>query len=287
MKILLTGAAGGLGSATFKVLVDAGLDVRATDISRRPGLPGKVKVADLLNREICYELTEDVDVVVHVANHPNAWHGSAQKVFNENVTMNMNVFQAAMNSGVKKLIYASSIQAMMGSRRADSGITTGPYPYLPMDGNLPHCPGNPYALSKCVGEDQLRYFVAQHKLASAAAVRFPMLMQRKWFAEWRSHQQDLSIHPHVVLEEGFTWLSTDDAARLLVAIVKADLPGYRCYFPAHPCPRIPLTPRQIIERYFVGTPLKKPIEQIEALADLSAIAADTGWTPQDNFWDAQ
>lgn len=286
MRILLTGAAGGLGSETFKQLIADGCEVRATDISRRPDLPGKVRVANLLDREVCYELVEDIDVLVHVANHPHAGRGSAQMVFNENVTMNMNIFQAAMESGVKKIVYTSSIQAMMGSRRYESGINTSHYAYLPMDGNLPQHPGNPYALSKCVGENQLEYFVRQHKLLSAAAVRFPMLMPRYRFADWRSHQQTPpAINPHTPMDEAFTWLSVPDAARLLVACVKTDLPGYRCYFPAHPRPRLLLTPQQIIERFFVNVPLKRPIEQITSMADISAITADTGWTPRDNFWD--
>jgi nucleoside-diphosphate-sugar epimerase len=286
MTILLTGAAGRLGSATFHELLASGFEVRATDVSRRPDLPGKVRIADLLNREVCYDLAEDIDVLVHVANHPHAGAGTAQMVFNENVSMNMNIFQAAMDCGVKKILYASSIQAMVGSRMPDSGNNKSDLPYLPLDGNLPQHPGNPYALSKCVGENQLQYFVAQRKLPSAVAVRFPLLMGKNRFAEWRSHQQvPPRINPHTLLDEGFTWLSTPDAARLLVACVKSELPGYRCYFPAHPRPRLLYTPQEIIEKFFIGTPLKRPIDQITSMADITSITAETGWTPQDNFWE--
>ena len=58
--------------------------------------------------------------------------------------------------------------------------------------------------------------------------------------------------------------------------MKAELPGYRCYLPAHPCPRVQLTPKEIIEQYFPGVALKRPIEQIESHMDISRITADTG-----------
>ena len=284
MKLLLTGAAGKLGSATYKELLNAGFDVRATDAMRRQDSPGKIAVGDLTNREFCYNILDDVEVVVHVANLPNQNAGTPQKVFNDNVTMNMNVFQAALESGVKKIVYASSVQAASGARTAVSAQQKSDVPYLPLDGEILQNPGNAYALSKCVGEQQLQYFTRYQKLASAVALRFPALAHPNWFAHWKNRATPLQVDPYTLLDEAFTWLSVHDAAMLLVAVVKADLPGYRVYFPVHPTMRVKVSVREIIEKYFAGTPLKKPIEQMDSMADISRITAETGWTPMDNFW---
>ena len=288
MKLLLTGATGRLGSATHRELISAGFDVRATDVSRKKDAPGKVIVGDLLNREFCYQVAEDIEVLVHIANHPNAWAGNAQKVFNENVAMNMNIFQASLESGVRKILYASSVQAFVGWRLGKDVDQPSNLSYLPIDGDAPQRPGNPYALSKCAGELQLKYFVEQHKLPSAVAMRFPMLMGKAWFAEWRArHSQGDHMPGNAIIDEAFTWLAFEDAARLFAACVKCDLPGYRCYMPAHPTARQSLTPQQMIERFFKGVPLKKPITEIKSMVDISRITADTGWTPIENFWDAE
>ena len=285
MKVLLTGAAGRLGSATFAELVAAGHDVRATDAQTRQGLPGRVRVLDLMNREAAYELVEDVEAVVHIANHPNAHVSNAQRVFNDNVTMNMNVFQAAVEVGVKRIIYASSVQATTGGRMHDNGAgAKSVLPYLPLDGEIPQCPGNHYALSKCVGEQQLQYFVRYRGLGSAVAIRFPMLMPRAWFGDWRTqHSDPKHLHRHTPLDEAFTWVSMEDGARLMAAVVKAELPGYRCYFPAHPTPRVRLSVAELIQRFYSGIPLRKPLEQTRSLVDISRITAETGWTPVDDF----
>ncbi len=287
MRVLLTGAAGRLGSETYAQLKAAGIDVRATDISRRRDMPGPVRVVDLLNREAAYELVDGVDAVIHVANHSHARSATAQRVLSENVAMNMNVFQSAVESGVGKILYASSIQAMAGSRTFDSGNGRAEVPYLPLDGNIPQHPGNPYALSKCFGEQQLRYFVEQKMLASAIAVRFPLLLARERFASWRARAGGAPmLAQNTLTDEGFSWLSYTDAAKLLCAALKAELPGYRCYLPASPQPRQGYTVREIIERYMQGAELRKPIDQIDAIVDVRGITSDTGWKPQEKLWEA-
>src|SRR5207244_3344538 len=95
MKVLLTGAAGRMGSETCRHFKSEGIDFRATDRRTDPGLPCEITVADARNREACYSLVEGCDAVVHLANYPNANAGDAQTVYNENCAMNMNVFQAA------------------------------------------------------------------------------------------------------------------------------------------------------------------------------------------------
>ena len=85
-----------------------------------------------------------------------------------------------MEAGVKKIIFASSIQAITGYRKYTEERQQKPseLPYLPLDGNVALNPGNPYAASKVAGEMLLRYFSKFHGI-SAFALRFPMLLQRR------------------------------------------------------------------------------------------------------------
>ena len=88
----------------FKALADGGFDVRATDRTFRRDLPGRVEVANLLDGPTCYRLLEDCQAVVHLANHPHIFvRRPFQDVYAENVAMDVNVFQAAAELGIKPL----------------------------------------------------------------------------------------------------------------------------------------------------------------------------------------
>lgn len=282
MKILLTGAAGNLGSACYSELLKAGHDIVATDISRKPGLPGRVKVGDLLNREFCYEVTEHIACLVHVANLTHAGMGTPQKVFHDNVTMNMNVMQAAVESGCRRIIFASSIQAMSGTHRIGTGSKTS-LRSLPISGDSPQNPGNAYALSKCVGEMQLQYYLANGRIDQAAALRFPLLLAPAWIAHQRAEHAHDRLGPNGLADEMCTWLSFEDGARLVSAIIAKPFSGYRCYLPASPQPRFKLSPREIAEKYFPDVPRQGDPDA--PLCDIGRITADVGWTPKDTMWD--
>lgn len=284
MKVLVTGAAGFLGTETCRALHSSGVDFRATDVRVNGQMPWKLSVTNLLNREACYGLIDGCDVVVHLGNHPNERSSDAQHVFGENCTMNGNIFQAAMELGVRKIIYASSIQAMVGLRTvADADTVRSRLAYVPTDGDMPARPGNHYSCSKAAAEQFLKSMVEYRQFPSAVAIRLPGMFTATWFGHFRRNNSGGRIWSGANVDEGFAWLSFADAARLVAAVVQADLPGYRCYQPAHPAPSIDLTPREIIMRFFQGVPLKKPIDQITSIVDISRITAETGWTPQDDF----
>ena len=276
MKILLTGACGYLGVHVCQRLAGAGFEIRATDRLLSRDLPVAVQVEDLLRRDVCYGLVEGCDAVVHLANHPNARSGDPQRVFGENVTMNMNVFQAAVEAGIRSLLFASSIQVF--------SMTAGPtpagaaaVPYLPLDGQAPTCPVNAYALSKVCTEQMLDLFARCTPGLNAVAIRFPAIVQMP--AAPAARGANRSPPP---ANEAFTFLSANDAASLICSILKAKLEGFRVYFPAARGNRLGRPAADVIREFYPNTPLRKPLEKIDSLVDLSAIQRDTGWQPVDN-----
>jgi len=148
MRILLTGAAGWLGSVVCRQLVEQGEEIVAVDVLYRADLPVKLHVVNLLDRTAIYPLVEGCQAVVHLANHPNMIRGlMPQTVYAENVTTDANVFQAAMDVGVRHLVFSSSIQVIRGTRGgAEDRAKPSCLAYLPADGALPPTCGNLYAL---------------------------------------------------------------------------------------------------------------------------------------------
>lgn len=281
MKVTVTGAAGRLGSATVRALVAHGYDVHATDRSYRKDLPCPLDIANLLDAPSCYRLVEGADVLLHLGNHPGVWRSGEAGTYAENCTMNINIIQAALEVGVKKIAFASSIQVMAGHRRRGDG----PYPpsalaYLPADGDMPTNATNVYSLSKKACEDLLAV-LARTRGLQTVAVRFPLLVgehSRRWMRHpWSDYD---------ALDEAFAYLAVDDAAELLAAIAAADLPGFRIYLPAGPGNLLRKAPSEIIHEYYPDVPLRKPLAQLEALVDISRITADTGWTPKQDIFGA-
>jgi nucleoside-diphosphate-sugar epimerase len=272
VTVTVTGAAGKLGSHVCRTLVEAGYGVRATDKAGRRRMKLKLEVANLLDRDACYRLVTGAGAVVHLANYSDMVISDVQKLFNENVAMNMNVFHAALKSGVSRIIFASSIQVLGGHGLA-SGDTSDAVPYLPLDGDAPANPRNAYALSKQVGEILLEYVSRQSQI-SCVAIRYPWLIEQARHALPRKTRARASH-----LEGVFSYLSYTDAASLVLAILRNPLPGFRIYLPAHPKPRRTKSPADLIREYYPGVPLRRPLEEIESLVDISRIQNETGWSP--------
>jgi nucleoside-diphosphate-sugar epimerase len=272
MNVTVTGAAGRLGIHVCSALVKADYDVRATDKTRRGGMKVTLEVADLLDSDACYRLVTGADAVVHLANYSDMVISDAKKLFNENVAMDMNVFQAAQDTGVRRIVFSSSIQVLGEDSSSETGLRAC-VPYLPLDGDAPANPKNAYALSKQVGEILLQYFARAQM--SCVAIRYPWLIDpsKHDFTKRRSGRMKK-------LDGVFSYLSFRDAAELIVSILGASLPGFRIYMPADPKNRLGRSAREVIKEYYPDVPLRQPLEEIESLINISAIRNETGWLPK-------
>ena len=278
-KVLVTGATGKLGEKTCEALLRHGHDVRATDQKVPPDFQLDVELGDLKDEFFVHRLLRGVRAVVHLGNHPNAFAGpSPQRILAENTQMNANVFQAAVQNRVERLVFASSVQAFLYTnfeRRAQSFRL----PYLPLDGNVPCAPGpNTYGQSKEFAERMLQHLCAAHPALSATALRFPMLVndltiarferQRSMDPSWFNYSECVSSH-----------LTLEDAAELIALVLEHATPGYRQYFPALAVEFAGHPAAEVIRRFYPDTPLRQPLDTIRELIDLSDITRDTGWRP--------
>jgi nucleoside-diphosphate-sugar epimerase len=278
MKVVVTGAAGKLGSATVAALVRRGHEVRATDAKFCPDLAVPLEPHDLLDEHALYPLLEGADALVHLGNHPNRFVGpSPQRLLAENVAMNVNAFTAALDRGVEQIVFASSIQVMvMGDGvRGDARKL----PYFPLDGEAPQNPGlNPYAQSKQFGEDFLKVAAKVRPELAVTVLRYPMLVG-DWF-KTRVLGRDGKARSDVLhLGEATAHLSFEDGAELIGAVLARPRPGYRQYFPAQSLDLENLEPAALISRFYPDVPLRRPLAQIENLIDISALERDFGWKP--------
>lgn len=114
MRILVTGATGGLGRNALRYLCNKGIDVRATGRNEAVGQvlksQGIVFVAcDLAtaSKQALEKLLQDIDIIWHCAAKSADW-GKYQDFLECNVTATENLAQMAANMGVQCFVHIST-----------------------------------------------------------------------------------------------------------------------------------------------------------------------------------
>ena len=131
-RVLLTGAAGRIGSFFHDAYTDA-YDFSLTDIvepAETKGAP--FKQADLSDFDAVRPLCDGIDTVVHLGADPSM-DAPWESLLPNNVVATYNVFESARQAGCRRVVYASSINAVLGYPRDQQVHTSQPvYPDQPV-----------------------------------------------------------------------------------------------------------------------------------------------------------
>ena len=142
-KIVLTGAAGRLGSYLREPLSKMAETLVSSDIKDDIGklYAGESYVkADLESLDDMMSLLEGADMVVHFGAYVD--EAPFEKLLGPNFIGAYNVWEAAFQQGLRRVVYASSIHAV-GMHPKNEFIGT----------DAPHRPDTFYGLAKCFAED--------------------------------------------------------------------------------------------------------------------------------------
>lgn len=163
MRVLVTGGTGVVGRMAVARLVEHGHDV--TVIGRSAGMEiegAAYRQCDIVDFACVTECVQGMEGVVHLAAIPNPSKGTSEAIFHANCTGTFNVYQAAANAGIKRIISASSINAL----GFNFGIKRFPPRYFPMDEAHPSFTTDPYSFSKQVMEEIGAYFWRRDGISS-------------------------------------------------------------------------------------------------------------------------
>lgn len=219
MRILVTGASGKAGKWVVRDLVAAGHDVLATDLAPAlPDCPAPFTRADLCDHGQALELLDGMDAVAHLANIPAPRLFTAAHTLETNSTMNGNVFLAAADRKVSRVVWASSETTL--------GLDFGPDnlpEYAPIDeGHFPH-PTTTYSLSKVIGETAATH-VSEWSGIPFAALRLSNVMDPEDYANFPSWQDD----PRARMWNLWGYIDGRDSAAAFRAALENPLPEGAC-----------------------------------------------------------
>ena len=192
--VLLTGAAGGLGTLMRGLLPQYGYRLRLLDLLPIEGEPGAI-TADLADKDAVREAVRGVDAILHLAGI--SLEAPFEKILKANIEGTYNLYEAAREEGVGRIVFASSNHAVGFTPRPQ-----GDDPLIPID--TPRRPDTFYGLSKSFGEDLAQLYWDLHGLETVS------IRIGSCFREPTSVRM-LSV-----------WMSPEDCARLLHAALTAE-----------------------------------------------------------------
>lgn len=177
MKCLVTGGAGFIGSNLAHALVARGEDVRVLD-NLATGLTQNLDEirdriefieGDLRDEDAVKRACEGREVVFHQAALPSVPRSVDDPLssFDVNARGTLNLYLAAKDAGVRRVVYASSSSAY------------GDTPTLPKHEGMPQRPMSPYAADKMHGENLCRVFFSSYGLECVALRYFNVFGPRQ------------------------------------------------------------------------------------------------------------
>jgi nucleoside-diphosphate-sugar epimerase len=281
MRIVVTGAAGGIGRAVLPELGARGHEVVAVDRvlpgTTKPGTGGVGAaptggsstfrdeagvswfVGDGRDAAFLGPALAGADALIHLAAIPTPLLGTPLEVFASNTQATFTALEAAGAAGVGRAVIASSI-SLLGLPYA-----TGPLSplYAPVDEAHPNIGTDAYALSKEVDERTGAMMHRRHGF-QVVAFRIPATAP---MAVHEERQRRVAEDPSYLSNELWAYLDVRDAARAFALAVERDIPGFHVINVMAPDTYSALPTAELMARAHPATPLRRPLVGRESVFD--------------------
>ena len=153
--VLVTGAAGFIGSYLRRHW-GARYRLRLADVKPVDNLQAheEAVVLDVADLDAFTAACQGVDTVVHLAADPSMQADFYESLLQRNIIGGYNGFEAARKAGCRRLVFASSVNAVLGYGGKEA-----------VEWDAPVFPQNVYGATKCWGEALARVYSDQHGLS--------------------------------------------------------------------------------------------------------------------------
>lgn len=304
MSTVVTGGAGFIGIHLVKKFMDEGRDIVIVDDFSRGSVENlsdlgaegvECRRADLRDYREAFKALEGADIVYHLAARVGGieyMHGSEDaelRALQDNLAIDANVFRISRESGVKKIIYASSVSVYPMDLQQKLGVILS-------EDDLRHCnPEGGYGWAKLLGEMQLGWMknvdigiarifnvygecepLDETTYMVPALIRKAVLYPKEDFVVWGDGNQSRCLLYVSDCVEALIKLEEKASNPPLIVNVGSDEP----------------VPIRTIAKKIVGISgmkmeikydLSKPVGALSRTANLERAKASLGWEPKVNL----
>jgi nucleoside-diphosphate-sugar epimerase len=220
-NILVTGGGGFVGAPSVRALLEEGVRVRVLDVAASPALTEldcEVLVADIADADAIAGACDGIDAVLHLAVLPlNMANTEHEVAFQTNVRGSFNVFRAAGDAGVKRIVYSSASSAY------------GPTSSVPIREDHPLRPNAFYPATKAAAEMLLRGLAGAYGY-SCAILRYMNVYgpgQRAGVVPAVARRMLAGERPQLSGDggQGFDFVHIEDCARANLCALRAEVNG--------------------------------------------------------------
>ena len=284
MKTLCVTGAGGLtGAATVLRLLADGYSVVGADVAPLPdSLPPRGSlptfqylICDLTDYGDTVDVLRGVDAVVHLANVPAPGLRPAARTINVNTAMNANVFLAAAQLGLERVVWSSS-ETTLG---LDFDAVNLPR-YLPVDEDHSPFPTTTYALSKVLAETTAQH-VADWSGIPFVGLRLSNVIRPEAYADFPQAWADPAKRQFNL----WSYIDVRDAAAACAAALTAEVHGAHEFIIASPETTMPIPTQDLIDRYYPTVEIRRELGAHESLLSSQQARDILGFTATHSWRD--
>lgn len=179
-RLLLTGAAGGLGQVLRTRLKPDAEILRLSDISAMAPAAEREEVVrcDLADKRGVDRLVEGCEAIVHLGGI--SVERPFEEILESNIRGTFHLYEGARRHGVKRVVFASSNHVVGFHRQGET-----------LDVNAPRRPDGYYGLSKSFGEDLSRFYLDRYGIETTCiriGSSFPEPKDHRMLSTWLGYE---------------------------------------------------------------------------------------------------
>lgn len=283
-NVVVTGGSGKAGRAVCRDLVAHGYTVLNVDT-----VPSSDPVCGFYKVDLCdlgqvfdalqwtggkdhpFRKFRTPDAVVHLAAIPVPDTVPEDVTFRNNVMSTYNVFDAAVRSGIKRIVWASS-ETTLGLPFSPSN----PPAYAPIDEDHPMRPESAYSLSKDLAEEMARQIHRWNPDTGFIGLRLSNVMEPKDYERFAGWQDD----PHFREWNLWGYIDARDCAQAVRKALEVDFTGADHFIIANADTAMEASSAELMRQVYPGVPLRKDLVGTETLLSIDKARRVFGYEPE-------
>ncbi|MBT6707304.1 MAG: NAD(P)-dependent oxidoreductase [Chloroflexi bacterium] len=286
--VFVTGSTGRAGEYIVKDLTANGYDVvgvdqnppGGTNVQRSQGYT--YKTVDVTDFGQVLSAMKNCDAAIHMAAIPNPIMAPEHEVFRVNMTSNWNVLEAAEILGIKKIVLASSVNAV--GAVFSKGVTQRPY--FPIDEDHPTFAEDAYSVGKWISEELADAFVRRRPgEVQIASMRFHGLMDRERQSALNAQSERSGLSGGAPMHF-WGWSDIAESAHACTLAIEADFGGHEAFFINQEDTAVDEPTESLIKQLYPEAEIRTPMPGNTSAISVEKAKRLLGWQPKATWRDA-